>query len=233
MSKDLEQTSKHLPADMSLKEQLKRDLQLAAQGVSGSVIERIRMSAKGFTPPDGEPTDVIQGVIIDFVSSNTHYPEAFDRDNPTPPNCFATGRIPEQMAPDPSASDPQHENCRDCPKNQFESGVGRAKACKNTKVLAIMAEGSKEEDSPIWVLTIPPGSIRFFDTYVSTTLKGRYQLPPAAVVTEIHMDKRLDFAAPRFKFVRELDDAELSYFYSRKPEAEAILLQKPVMATAA
>lgn len=229
MSKDLEKTGSHLPADMSIKDQLKRDLQMAAQGVGGSVIERIRMSPKGFTPPDGEPSDVITGVIVDFVSSNTHYPEKFDRDNPTPPNCFATGRIPEQMEPDSNAAEPQHENCRDCPKNQFESGVGRAKACKNTKVLAFMAEGANAEDAPIWVLTIPPGSIRFFDTYVSTTLKGRHQLPPNGVVTEIHMEKRVDYAAPRFKFVRELSDEEIAYFYSRKPEAEAILLQKPVM----
>ena len=231
MSKEIESSKKHLPADMSIKEQLKRDLQAATQGVSGSVIERIRMSAKGFTPPDGEPSDTITGVIVDFVSSNTHYPEKFDRDNPTPPNCFATGRIPEQMEPDASATEPQHENCRDCPKNQFESGVGRAKACKNTKVLAIMAEGANAEDAPIWVLTIPPGSIRYFDTYVSTNLRGRYGLPPNGVVTEISMEARLDFAAPRFKFVRELEDAELEYYYSRKPEAEAILLQKPVMAT--
>lgn len=231
MSKDLEKTKTHLPADMSIKDQLKRDLAMANAGVSGSVIERIRMSAKGFTPPDGEPSDTITGVIVDFVTSNTHYPAAFDRDNPTPPNCFATGRIPDQMAPDPAASEPQHENCRDCPQNQFESGVGRAKACKNTKVLAIMAEGADAEDAPIWVLTIPPGSIRYFDTYVSTTLKGRHQLPPNAVVTELTMDKRLDYAAPRFKFLRELEDAELAYFYSRRPEAEAILLQKPVMAS--
>lgn len=231
MSKDIEKVGSHLPADLSIAEQLKRDLQMASQGVSGSVVERIRMSAKGFTPPDGEVSDTLTGVIVDFVSSNAHYPEAFDRDNPTPPNCFAVGRIPDQMAPDETALEPQHENCRDCPKNQFESGVGRAKACKNTKMLAIMAEGATDEDAPIWVLTIPPGSIRHFDTYVSTTLKAKHGLPPNAVVTEIHMDKRLDYAAPRFKHVRNLNEAELTYFWGRRPEAEAILIQKPVMAT--
>lgn len=225
------ETKKHLPADFDLKEQLKRDLEKAAAGAGSVVREKIRMSPKGFFPPDGDMTNTITGVIVDFVNANTHYPEKFDRDNPTPPDCFSTGRIVDRLEPDSAVEKPYHENCKGCPKNEYESGVGRAKACKNTKVLAYMAEDAKEDDDPIWILILPPGAIKYFDTYVSTTLSGGYGLPPNAVVTEITMDPKTDYVAPRFKFVRELKDDEMEYFYGRKAEAEKILIQKPVMIT--
>jgi hypothetical protein len=227
----MNESKRHLPADFDLKEQLKRDLEKAAAGAGSVVREKIRMSPKGFVPPNGDLTDSIEGVIVDFVNANTHYPEAFDRDNPTPPDCFATGRIVDLMKPDSAVDKPYFDNCKDCPKNEYESGVGRAKACKNTKILAIMAVDAKEEDDPIPILIIPPGAIKFFDTYVSTTLKGGHGLPPNAVVTRITMDPKSDFVAPRFKFIRELKDEEMEYFYGRKIEAETILLQKPVMVT--
>ena len=86
-------------------------------------------------------------------------------------------------------------------------------------------------DSHIWILSVPPGSIRFFDTFVSTVLKGQYSLPPIGVLTEIYMDQNKDFAAPRFKVERVLDDEELAFYYGRKGEATATLFQKPVTTT--
>lgn len=226
----MEPTRSHLPADISLADQIKRDLAAQQEQVGSGGVDRIRMNARGFTPPDGETSATIVGVIVDFASANMHYAEAFDKDNPSPPNCFAINRIPDNLAPSIDAPEPQAQECRTCPKNEFKSGVGNAKACKNTRVLAIMAQGADSDDAPIWVLSVPPGSIRYFDTYISTTLRGRHQLPSIGVVTEIYMDHTKDFAAPRFKHVRNLSEEELAYYYSRRSEAEAILLQKPVMA---
>lgn len=224
--KELKPAGKHLPADISLQDRIKADLAMASQQVQASSVERIRMSGKGFTTPDGETGPTIRGIIVDFVSSNMHYTAAFDRDNPTPPDCFATGRIIESMIPDTKSKEPQADSCAECPHNKFESGTGKSKACKNTRQLAIMQEGATDE-APIWVLTIPPASIRYFDTYVSTTLRGRYGLPPIAVTTEVFMDPNSDYASPRFRYVNALEDKELMYYYERRTEAEAILLQKP------
>jgi hypothetical protein len=222
---------KHLPADFDLAEQLKRDLEKAAAGIGNIVRDKIRMSPKGFFMPDGDqtPLQAIEGVIVDSVNSNTHYPAKFDRDNPTPPDCYSAGRDLDRLEPDPSVEEPYHDSCKGCPKNEYESGIGRAKACKNTKILAFMATDSKAEDDPIPILVIPPGAIKYFDTYVTTVLSGGHGLPPNGVVTEISMDPKKDHVAPRFKYVRELEDSEIEYFYSRKPQAETILLQKPVM----
>jgi len=221
---------KHLPADFNLKEQLKRDLEKASASATGTVRDRVRLSPKGFLWPNAkETTSFLNVVIVDFMNTNAHYPEKFDRNNPTPPDCYASGRLIEQLAPDSAVGKPYAQFCRDCPKNEYESGVGRAKACKNTKVLAVMAEGATAEDAPIPIITIPPAAIRYFDAYVSTVLKGRYGLPPYAVVTRIEMDQKSDYVAPRFKYERELTDAELEYFFNKRHEAETILLQKPTM----
>lgn len=221
----LEATSNHLPADMSLAEQIKADLAAVANQVEGSSVERIRLSSKGFTTPDGDTGETLTCVIVDFATANNYYAQPFDRDNPTPPDCWAVSKIPSDLKPDASVSAPQSDTCASCPMNKFESGVGKSKACKNTRLLAIM-QLDAADDSPIWLLSVPPSSIRNFDTYVTTTLKGRHNVTPAMVVTQIYMDPNKTFPAPRCKFERLLDDEELKFYYGRRPEAEAVLLQK-------
>ena len=225
---DVEIVQTHLPADLSLSEQIRKDLEAISEQTQGSSVERIRMSGRGFTTPDGTTGATIKGIIVDFATAYNHYPEAYDPDNPSPPNCFATGKNINQLRPDPASPEPQSELCADCPKNQFESGAGKSKACKNTRVIAFMQEGATNE-SPIWVLSIPPSSMKFFDTYVSSTLRGRHGLTPICVVTEMFMDEKFDYAAPRFKMERKLDDEELAFYFSRKSESESLLLQKPVI----
>lgn len=221
----IEPASNHLPADLSLAEQIKKDLAAVANQVESNIVERIRLSSRGFTTPDGETGDSITCVIVDFATSNNYYSQPFDRDNPTPPDCWAVSKIPSAMKPDPSVPEPQAESCMVCPMNKFESGVGKSKACKNTRLLAIM-QLDAADDSPIWLLSVPPSSIRNFDTYVTTTLKGRHNVTPAMVVTQIYMDQSKTFPAPRCRFERLLDEDELKFYYSRRPEAEAILLQR-------
>ena len=121
-------TRSHLPADISLAEQIKQDLAAVSNQVESGQVERIRLSAKGFTTPDGETGSTLECIIVDFASANNHYPDAFDRDNPTPPNCFAVGKIPSQLRPEPQSSEPQAATCAECPKNKFESGTGKSKA---------------------------------------------------------------------------------------------------------
>ena len=224
--KAVAKTTEHLPADFGLAEQIAADLKALQEQVGGASVMQIRMSGKGFTTPDGETADSIRGIIVDFASANMNYPGAYDKDNPSPPNCFAMHKIIDQMAPHPSAPEPQAETCGECPLNKFESGVGKSKACKNTRKLALVQENATE-DSPIWILTIPPKSLRYFDTYVSSTLSGRHGIAPICAVTEISMDPTSDYASPRFTFGRLLEEPELVAAYSRRSEAESLLLQAP------
>ena len=156
---ELESTAEHLPADISLIDQIKKDLEQISQQVEASPVEKIKLSAKGFVTPDGETGATLRGVIVDFASANAHYPDAYDANNPSPPNCFAVNKYPSQMKPDPRSTEPQADHCEECPKNKFESGVGKSKACKNTRVVAFMQENAND-DSPIWKLSISPEVVR-------------------------------------------------------------------------
>ena len=218
--------TEHLPADFGLAEQIQADLKALQQQVGGASVLQVRMSGKGFTTPDGETHDAIRGVIVDFASANMHYPGVFDKEKPTPPNCYAMNKIIDQLAPHPSAPEPQADSCAECPLNKFESGVGKSKACKNTRKLAIIQENATE-DSAIWILTVPPKSLRFFDTYVSSTLSGQHGVTPICAVTEITMDPKETFAAPRFAFDRLLTEKELVQYYQRRQEAQNLLMHPP------
>jgi len=217
-------TSPQLPASYSLAEQIKQDLANIGDQTEGASVEKVRLSAKGFKAPDGSISETIQAVILDFVSTNDHYPDLYDKDNPTPPDCYAIGRNPNELAPAADLEGKLSDSCSTCPQNVFGSGPGNSKGCKNTRKLALMAEGGAVEDAPIWSMSIPPGSIRFFDTYVSGTLRGKHAVTPICVLTEFYMDTSRDFASPRCKVIRVLTNEELSAYYARKPEAEAILL---------
>lgn len=226
--KEVETIQQHLPADFSLSEQIRKDLAAISDQTQGSSVERIKLSGRGFTTPDGDTGATIKGIIVDFGSAYSHYPAAYDPDNPSPPNCFSMGKIITQLKPDPASPEPQAESCAVCPKNKFESGTGKSKACKNTRVIALMQENATDE-SPIWLMSIPPSSMKFFDTYVSSTLRGRHGITPICVVSEISMDGKFDYAAPRFKVDRKLSDEELSFYFTRKAEAESLIMQKPVI----
>jgi hypothetical protein len=212
-----------MPASYSLAEQIKQDLAKIKDQTEGVSVEKVRLSAKGFKAPDGSVTETIQCIVMDFVSENNHYLEAYDKDNPTPPNCTAVGRNPLQLAPRPDLETKESEVCAGCPQNEFGSGAGNSKACKNTRSLVLMGENA-DADTPMWNMIIPPGSIRFWDTYVSGTLRGKHAVTPICVLTEFTMDTSKDYASPRAKFVRMLSNEELELYYHRKPEAEAMLL---------
>lgn len=212
-----------LPASFTLAEQIKQDLANIKDQTDGSSVEKVRLSAKGFKAPDGSISETLQAVILDFVSENNHYAELYDKDNPTPPDCSAIGRNPNELSPNPDLETKIADNCSACENNKFGSGPGNSKACKNTRSLALLAEGT-DPDSTIWGMSIPPGSIRYFDTYVGGTLRGRHAVTPICVLTEFYMDTSNDFASPRCRMLRVLTDEELQFYYSRKPEAEAILL---------
>ena len=62
-------------------------------------------------------------------------------------------------------------DCASCPYNQFGSGKGNSKACKNTHRVYLLREN---EPLPI-LLTLPPTSLRAFKDYLAKRLimKGK------------------------------------------------------------
>ena len=212
---------------INYEEQLAKEAAEIAKRISAPSGDRIRFNAnRAFITPDGQEGETLEVVIVDFVSSNLFYDGPFDRDNPQPPGCFAIGAEPSLMVPSPNSPNRQAETCSACPNNQFGSAPnGKGKACKNTRLLGLMpATGG--DDAPIWIMSVPPTSLKSFDTYVGT-LASKHRTSPVGVVTQITLDPGNTFASPRFSVVRPLKPTELGDFMPRREDAAARLYAEP------
>lgn len=213
------QTS-NLPVNYA--EQLANEVSNIQQRIAAPAGDRIRMvNNSHFALPDGQDAETIEGVVVDFVSANLLFEGAYNKDNPSAPGCFAVGPEPTSLIPTKNSPNKQSETCALCPNNQFGS-AGNGKACKNTRLLAIQPEGG----DAVYVLSVPPTSIKAFDGYVHT-LAGKHRLPPVGVVTRISLDKSVQFAAPRFEVVRPLKPEELGPYMESRTQARERLIAEP------
>ena len=167
--------------------------------------DRIKIPAGGSTafeiPGDNDDTEMvkeIRGVIL------LHHPAyAFYRDKyqggSNPPDCGTFNGI--QGIGDPGGW------CSTCPYNQFGSGEGQSKACKNRRMIYILMEN---EMFPM-VLSLPTGSLKEFTKYVKRQLSKGRKL--SQIVTRITLKKAssasgITYSQAVFSFDRPLDADE-------------------------
>ena len=97
--------------------------------------------------------------------------------------------------------------CATCPYNQYGSGEGKSKACKNKRFLYIIREG---ELFPV-ILSLPAGSLGNFVKYTKQQLTKCRRLNQ--VVTKVTLKKSTNsggiaYSQAVFTFVRELEPQE-------------------------
>lgn len=211
---------------------IKAELAEAKKALSNQIgalqTNQIRVSnSKLFKTPDGEQNPgPIRAVIIDFMTRHTFYPGAYVEGSPEPPTCFAIGRNPEEMVPSKSIETPQNKTCQGCPMNEFntaQGGRGAAKACKNTRILALVPWNATSPETPIWTVQVAPTALKSFDSYIAS-LK-RDDLHPIEVITEISFDVDAQYAKLCFKRVEE--NANLGAHWARRAEAAEVLSVEP------
>lgn len=210
-------------AIVSIQETLKKQAQelndkvAPASGITIGVTQ-----AKEFRLPTGEKVDELQVVIVDFTSANYFYEGAYDKDNISPPACFAIGTNPLQLVPSDNSPAKQNDTCKGCPMNEFGSS-GAGKACKNTRVLAVLPPDATEE-TPVWLLKVSPTAIKAFDSYVRS-VAAAFQMPPIAVVTTLSFDPNSDYASVRFSDPQPNEN--LAAHFGRQDEARKLLAEEP------
>ena len=174
-------------------------------GLSGS-FERVKIPAAGSTvfeipgedPGNPESVKEFSAVIL------YHHPlYAFYRNKYTggsnPPDCGSFDGITGEG--DPGGS------CAVCPYNQFGSGEGSGKACKNRRRIYLLREG---EIFPL-ILSLPTGSLKDFTRYLMRLLsKGRKS---NSVVTRFTLKKATNangiiFSQAQFTVDRNLTPEE-------------------------
>lgn len=176
--------------------------------------------------PDGSKATEIQVVIIDFTSRNEYYDGAFDKNNIRPPACFAIGDVPSELVPSANSPEKQADSCAECPMNQFGS-AGAGKACKNTRVLAVVPADADEND-PIWTIKVSPTAIKGFDGYVRN-VQRMFGVPVVGVITTISFDENSDYA--QLKFSDPVPNENAGIHLGRIDEAKELLAQEPDVST--
>lgn len=178
---------------------------------------------KKFQLPDGNKVDgPLDLVIVDFTNKNTYYEGAYDPNNIVSPNCFAIHPIVKEMVPSANAPDKQCDDCQSCPMNQFGS-AGKGKACKNTRVLAVLPPDA-DESTPMWLLNVSPTAIKGFDGFVGS-VQRTFEMPPIATVVEVDFNPGETFASLTFSNPRPNDN--LAVHYARQEEARKLLEVEP------
>lgn len=215
---------------VSLKDQLAAQAAAMAGRVTAPSGDMISVTQdKQFKLPDGtKSAGPIEAIVVDFVAANYFYEGAYDPNNIVPPACFAINAIAGELVPSDNSPVKQADECSKCPMNQFGSD-GKGKACKNSRVLAILAPDADVETS-LAVLKISPTAIKAFDSYVSTVARS-FQTPPLGVVTEISFDPASTYASLRFKALGPATDEQIELALSRQDEARQRLAVEPDVST--
>jgi hypothetical protein len=150
---------------------------------------------KTFSLPSGETAPVLSVVIACFVSMNQYYEGKYDPKNIQPPVCMAIGQEIALMKPFETAPKVQNTDCHTCWANQWGTD-GKGKACKNQRLLAVLAPGA-QADGPLMILKVSPTGTRFWDNYVTQAIALAGAL--IKIVTEVSFDQNSDYASLRFK----------------------------------
>lgn len=207
---------------VSIQEQLKAQAEAMSSKINPSTGNVIRTDKNKFVLPDGTTAETLEVVIVDFVSKNTYYEGAYDKDAIVPPNCFAIHPDTKGMVPSANSPDKQCDDCTSCPLNQWGSS-GKGKACKNSRALAVLPPDA-DADSPLWILNVPPTGIKGFDGYIGSVLRT-FQMPPVAVVTTVSLDPNETYPLPVFSDPQPNDN--LATHFSRQAEAREALAVEP------
>jgi len=153
---------------------------------------------KTFSLPNGDSSPILQVVVAGFVTMNQFYEGKYDSNNIKPPVCMALGQEIETMKPFKQSPKAQNDDCHTCWANQWGTD-GKGKACKNQRLLAVLAPDLQAE-GPLMLLKVSPTGTRFWDNYVAQVVKTQGAL--IKVVTEVICDAGADYASLRFRMLR-------------------------------
>jgi hypothetical protein len=189
---------------------------------------------KQFTLPDGRQSDgPLDCIVLDHVSANLYYSGAYDAKALTSPDCFAIGRVIDDMAPSANAPTQQDESCGDCAFNQWGSATngGKGKACKNTRKLLVVPADAEGDNVQQYVLNVSPSGIKHYDKYIDMLASsGKH---PIQVVTAISFDANEAYPSLRFAVKEPNPEDRVALMWNLRESGESLLLQEPVSDKAA
>lgn len=193
----------------------------------GSGILRIRTKNSSFVIP---PDDTIvkhnlEVVVLDWAYHYSYFESAYVPGETQYPVCVAVGQSAGAMAPSDNSPKKQNDACATCWANQFGSGQGNAKACKNTIDLAVqIAEHGPE--SQVYLVAVSPTALKNWKTY--SELLGSRNYQEIQVVTRLGFDDNVSYDKLTFAAARKLEKSEeFPAYVQNMDQATQILLTEP------
>lgn len=207
------------------------DERLAGLGSDGGGFNGVRVDNKTFIFQDDEivPRE-LPVVILDWSLNNQYYGgKPFVPGEKSPPVCFANGQSVGAMRPSKNSPDIQNDGnpCATCWANQFGSGVGNAKACKNQIRIAFMLP-EEGPDGDIYVINVSPTGINFFKDYAKKVNEKGLAL--TQLVTVLSFDPKLRYDSLRFAADGPGSKAlkpDVEAYAAHIPKATELLLREP------
>jgi hypothetical protein len=183
------------------------------------------------------PGNKMNVIILDWAFVNTWYKDDFDPDTPVNPDCFALGKVEDQMAAHELSENKQQmdadgdpaDKCAGCWANQWASAEkGRGKACKNKRRFIMITEDALEtgiSDAQAATMQLPVTSVKGWAGYV-TSIKDTIRRPPIAVITEISVvpDAKSQFAV-QFRLKDKVDNEHLDELMAKAKAVQKQLMQ--------
>lgn len=210
----------------NIQDLLRKQAEANASRVSPGGGKSIRIGQdKTFTLPDGTKTrDPLQLVVVDFVSRNEFYTGSYNKDEISPPACFAIHPEPKLLAPSDNSPEKQNDVCAGCPQNEFGSSpTGGGKACKNQRYLAVLPPDADDE-TDIWLLKVSPTGIKSFDGFVASVNRS-FQLPPVGVIVTVGFSDAVQY--PSLEFSDPQPNNNVAVHFGRQDEAREMLMVEP------
>ena len=193
---------------------------------SGGSISTLSTKDKRFSLGDDDLGTEIDVVIADTAFEHAFYDRPYDEDNPSPPACFAIGKVEKNLVPHPDSPVPQHDNCNDCPLNEFESAlVGKGKACKNKRRLALFAFGDNGlSTEQMVILPIAPTGLKNYAVYAKG-IAAKFKRPTYSVVTTMKFSDKKTYPIVTHKMHSMLEMNDIASVQKHKIEIEDVLLE--------
>lgn len=206
-----------------LQAEIKQELEAASRTIDPPSNFKISTKGKMFTLPDGTSSrGPMEAVILDYRTVHNYYKGTYNPQTPEAPSCFAISKEVEGMKPSSNAPDPAHENCAECPYNQWKSApTGKGKACKNIRRLALVPANATPDNRPM-IIDVSPTALKFFDGFVTKLTK--LGMIPAQVIAKIDFS---DSDFPQLTF--ELGEAhgKDEIMWNLRADAQELLDKEP------
>lgn len=190
------------------------------------------------------PNNQMAVVILDSILENVFYEGKYDPDTPQGPTCFAFGREEKTLAPHTIVIEAGNAQCGasglcdGCEMNEWgSSDVGRGKACRNTRRLAMIPAGTfnqadkfeliEDEEhfasTAIGFMKLPVTSVKGYASFVKQ-VAGALRRPPFGIVTKVKVvpDPKSQFKVV-FEPIMNLPDELMSAIMQRHEEAKSTI----------